>query len=63
MTRCEYCKENTAHQSNNFSGLKKKSFCQGCWSKIYTVYKGLNFLEQEPQILNMVLKITEPEIQ
>jgi hypothetical protein len=54
--KCGYCKDKIALAHNGFSGIKLK-FCQSCWHKIYNVSSALQRLEQEPQLLNFVLKI------
>ena len=55
---CGYCKKEISMALNGFSGIKRKKFCQSCWSKIYTVYEGFRYAEEEPEILKWVLKIT-----
>jgi hypothetical protein len=53
---CGYCKDKINLALNGFSGIKEK-FCQTCWSKIYSVYKGNRIAKEEPEILNWVVKI------
>jgi len=55
--KCGYCKEKIALGHNGFSGIKEK-FCQTCWSKIYNIHNALRRMENEPKILQFVLKIS-----
>jgi hypothetical protein len=55
--KCGYCQQPINMALNGFSGIKKKKFCQSCWSKIHSVWDGIRIMEEEPQILNFVLRI------
>jgi hypothetical protein len=60
--KCGYCNQEIFLAPLGFSGIKKTKFCHSCWSRIYTVYKGMNYLETEPEILKFIFKIKKREV-